>query len=594
MKSSVILLIFIFFTGVFAQRGAYTNESPEIKAERMKWYTDARFGMFIHWGAYSVLNGEYKGKKQKDPKGEWVMNHLKIPVDEYRDSVVAKFNPLDFNADKWAALAKDAGMKYIVITTKHHDGFAMFHSKVSGFNIVDATPFKRDVIKELSEACRKQGLRFGIYYSQAQDWHYPGGLTPSQRWDKKQEGDWTQYFKTIVKGQVSELLTNYGKISLLWWDSGRKAQNKAVADSVGSALVKLQPDIIVNPRLGGYLKGDFQTYEQVIPAVFFDDYGYRELCLTHNRSWSYKKSDKEWKSPEFILRVLVQMASEGANFLFNVGPDPLGNIPEPSVNVLHYIGDWMKINGEAIYSTDKSPFYNLHWGYATVKEEKAKTTLYLHVFEWPRDKTLFVPGLKNSISSAYLLEGHKILSAETGNKGVTIKGLPVNAPHPAVSVIALEIKEPLKAESGYIHPRKDGLIELKAVDALFTIKPQFEYIPQIAGEKGDEYIDNWRRKYPVERFKNTGNAVHWKVELDGGGMYKAYAAVSTKCDKNIVTLQKKKVILPDTGGMDKFEQVCLGEFELQKGVNTITFTGGNRDEIWDYVRLKGIILNPAE
>lgn len=366
MKTVKYILVFLLIStiNIYAQRGAYKTETEAIKAERTGWYTQARFGMFIHWGAYSVLNGEYKGKKQIDPKGEWVMNHLKIPVQEYRDSVVSRFNPIDFDAEEWVLAAKNAGMKYMVITTKHHDGFALFHSKVSDYNIVDATPFKRDVIKELSDACRKHGLRFGICYSQAQDWYHPGGYKPDSRWDKQQNGDWTEYFQTTVKGQVTELLTNYGEISLLWWDSGRAVQDKNVADKVGSELVKLQPNIIVNPRLGGNLKGDFNTYEQLIPAVFKNDYN--ELCLTHNRSWSYKESDNNWKT-----------------------------------------------------------------------------------------------------------------------------------------------------------------------------KPQFDYIPQISGDKGDEYIDMWKNNFPHPRFVNTGNAAHWKIDVTQGGKYTVKVVVSTNSDKNIVSIQGK-------------------------------------------------------
>ncbi len=189
LKMLFFALLLLSSPLVMAQ-GAYTHETPAQKAQRLKWWTDARFGMFIHWGVYSRLNGEYKGQIQKDPKGEWIMRNLKIPVKEYEQNVAKKFNPVDFNADRWVKLAKEAGMKYIVITAKHHDGFALFHSKVSPYNIVDDTPFKRDVIKEMADACRKYGVRFGVYYSQAQDWHHPGGLAPDKRWDKAQQGDW--------------------------------------------------------------------------------------------------------------------------------------------------------------------------------------------------------------------------------------------------------------------------------------------------------------------------------------------------------------------------------------------------------------------
>ena len=264
----IFILFFIATLTKSYSQGAYQTETPTQKTERMQWYTDARFGMFIHWGAYSVLDGEYKGKKQRGPLGEWIMQNLTIPIEDYKKDVVGNFNPTKFDADAWAKSAYDAGMKYMVMTTKHHDGFALFQSDVSDYNIVAQTPFGRDVIKELSEACKKYGLKFGVYYSQAQDWYHAGGYTPKKRWDTKQEGDWDTYFETIVKGQVTELFSNYGEISLIWWDSARKIQNNDLANTIGRELVKLQPNIIVNPRLSTTSQMDFQTFEQVIPGVF--------------------------------------------------------------------------------------------------------------------------------------------------------------------------------------------------------------------------------------------------------------------------------------------------------------------------------------
>lgn len=590
-KISILILILLLSNSIFAQGGAYQKETAEQKQKRMAWYSEAKFGMFIHWGAYSVLDGEYKGKKQKDPKGEWIMNHLKISIDDYKKDVVGNFNPSSFDAELWAKTAKEAGMKYMVMTTKHHDGFALFNSKTSDYNIVSATPFGRDVIKELSDACRKEGLKFGIYYSQAQDWYQPGGYKPNSRWDKKQDGDWDNYFKTIVKGQVSELLTNYGEISLLWWDSGRTAQNKDLADEIGSELVKLQPNIIVNPRLGGKLKGDFQTHEQVIPSVFEKEYN--ELCLTHNRSWSYRKSDTTWKSPDFLLQTLVKMTSLGANFLFNVGPNSEGEFPEQTTMALKYIGNWMNKNSDAIYGTQKSPFYKLDWGVATHKNIDGKEYLYLHVFDWSKDGKLNIPGLHNVIEKAYLLANNKKLKAKTTKEGILLEKLPAKAPHDAVSVIVLELKGKLNVDAGYIKSNKNGDFILNPSRALLTVKPQFSYIPQIVGQGVDEYFDNWRNKFEHPRFKNTATKAHWKIDCPSSENYKLIGVFSTQTDKNIVSLQGGKKVftsLPNTGGMDKFQEVELGEMKLKAGINTITFTGGKKPQIWDYVRLKTIKL----
>ncbi|MFK7950540.1 MAG: alpha-L-fucosidase [Saprospiraceae bacterium] len=499
----VLFILLISFVGlnIYAQKGAYQNESEATKAERMQWFTDARFGMFIHWGVYCQLDGEFNGKEQRDPKGEWIMQNLKIPIEDYKKEVVSTFNPTQFDAEKWVLAAKAAGMKYIVMTTKHHDGFALFNSAVSDYDIFDATPFKRDIVKELAEMCNKHELRFGIYYSQAQDWYQPGGYKPAKRWDKAQTGNWETYFEKIVKGQVTELLTDYGKISILWWDSGRATQNKKVADKIGSDLVKLQPELIVNGRLGGALQGDFKTYEQVIPATFEKNNLYNELCLTHNRSWSYRASDTDYKSPEFILETLINMASIGGNFLFNVGPKPNGEFPKETYEALDYIGNWLKTNGEAIYGTSKSPFYRLDWGKCTQKTVDEKTKLYFHIFDWTSTGELLIPKLWNKVDKAYLLDEKLALKTTSTPKGLLIKGLPKAPKHDLATVIVVEISEELNLNAGYITTSKNQSFELLPTNALLTIKPQFDDIPVIAGEKGDEYFDNWKNKYPHLRFK---------------------------------------------------------------------------------------------
>lgn len=570
---------------------AYTDETLEQKANRMQWYEEARFGMFIHWGAYSVLDGEYKGVKQKGPLGEWIMRNLKIPIDDYKKDVVGNFNPVNFNADEWVKAIHNAGMKYLVITTKHHDGFAMFHSKVSDYNIVEATPFKRNVLGEIAEACKKYNIKLGVYYSQAQDWYHPGGFKPNQQWDDKQKGSYQAYFNTIVKGQVTELLTEYGDIGLIWWDSARAVVNTEVADAVGKELIKLQPEIIVNPRLSKTSKGDFTTYEQVIPAVLDDSYN--ELCLTHNHSWSYKPSDKDWKSPEFILKTLTHMTSIGGNFLFNVGPKPNGELPEETLKTLDYIGDWMAVNSESIYGTQASPFYKLPFGEASMKTEARKTIIYLFVYDWPANGTLPILGLKNNIDNATLLGAETTLYTDTDTIKTTIKGLPKNAPHDSISVIKLEINEPLNIAAGYVKPNPDNTISLKPSQALFTIKPQFEAIPEVAINNNDEIITHWKKRYDNDRHINTGNKAHWKVQLEQAATYKVVLEYATKVKGNIITLKGKNLItkeLPNSGNTNTFKVMEIGQLQLKKGLNTITLTGGKKNDLWDEVAFKAIKL----
>ncbi len=286
------------------------------------------------------------------------MNNARIPVAEYR-KYVDQFNPTKFNADDWVKVAKDAGMKYIVITSKHHDGFAMFKSN-DPFNIVDATPFKRDVIQELSEAARKQGLRFGLYYSQVQDWNHPGGYANGVRgrrggehWDPAQEGSIDEYLQNVAGPQVKEILTKYHP-DILWWDTPgpiTPAQARPLHE-----LLALQPGIITNNRLGGGFRGDTETPEQNIPATGYPGGRDWETCMTINDTWGYKSTDTNFKSTETLLRNLIDIASKGGNYLLNVGPTAEGLIPQPEIDRLAEMGRWLEVNGEAIYGTGPNPF----------------------------------------------------------------------------------------------------------------------------------------------------------------------------------------------------------------------------------------------
>ncbi|PTX62335.1 alpha-L-fucosidase [Kordia periserrulae] len=586
----VIVLMLVCIHYNFGQTGAYEKETKAEKAARMQWYTDARFGMFIHWGAYSVLDGEYKGKKQKGALGEWIMFNLKIPVKDYKKDVVGNFNPTEFDADTWVKYAHDTGMKYIVMTTKHHDGFALFQSETSDYNIVAQTPFKRDVIKELSDACKKYGLKFGVYYSQAQDWYHPGGFTPKKRWDNQQEGDYDTYFKTIVKGHVTELFSNYGEISLIWWDSARKVQNKELANEIGRELVKLQPNIIVNPRLSPTSQKDFQTFEQVIPGILTEDYN--ELCLTQNRSWSYKPSDTNWKEPAFLLKTLTHMVSIGGNFLFNVGPKPDGTFPQQAIEALQYIGDWMEVHNEAIYQTKASPFYKLPFGEAALKSENGQHSIYLFVYEWPKDGTLDVLGIKNNIASVSILGQKNTISVTNTANGIRISDLPKKAPHEAVSVIKIQISESLQIDEGYVKPNLDNTIQLTPLNALLTIKPQYDCIPFVAYHNDEPYFANWKNCIPTTK-KNTGNKAHWKIEVAKKGRYKVNLRYATKVAGNIITLKNKQrlhVKLPNTNGLTNFQSFELGEIELTKGINTLTLTGGKKNELWDEIQIQSLEL----
>ena len=451
-----------FLTGLLLIFMLQLNWGQETsKDKRMKWWREAKFGMFIHWGDYSLLAGVYKGHQMRRGGAEWIMNRMKIPVKEYQQ-YAKKFNPTKYDADAWVKLAKEAGMKYIVITAKHHDGFAMFKTKASKWNIVDATPYGKDVLKPLAIACKKYGIKLGFYYSQAQDWNNPGGaaarrvttegwLNPDSAkidaYTKAHNGHWdpiqtsksmTEYINNVAVPQVRELLTNYGDVSVLWWDTPVDMTDE-YAEKL-QALLKLQPNIITNNRLKRpNFPGDTQTPEQKIPTKEEMKGKDWETCMTMNGTWGYKSYDHNWKSSKTLIRNLIDIASKGGNYLLNVGPKADGTFPEASIERLRDIGKWMKVNSEAIYATEASPLDSLGWGRCTMKADGDNTILYLFVFDWPADGKLIVPGLKNKIITSDLLANGSNLIAESKENNTIIK-VPSAAPDSTASVIKLKVE----------------------------------------------------------------------------------------------------------------------------------------------------------
>ncbi|HEX3999616.1 MAG TPA: alpha-L-fucosidase [Pirellulales bacterium] len=551
-----------------------TAETPAQKSARMKWFREARFGMFIHWGVYSVPAGEWKGNTDY---AEWFLEQTHMPVSQY-EKFAQQFNPVKFDARQWVRIAKNAGMKYIVITSKHHDGFDMFPSKLGDWGI-KSTPFHRDPLKELSEACKEEGITLCFYHS-IMDWHHPdwGKRRP---WNDKATGkpDMDRY-TAYLKGQLKELLTNYGPIGILWFDGQwEDCWTKERGDDLYRYVRALQPNIIVNNRVGKGDVGDYGTPEQSIPATA--DAEPWESCMTLNDHWGYNKHDHNWKSVATIIHNLVDCASKGGNYLLNVGPTSEGLIPQPSVDRLAEVGRWMNVNGEAIYATSATPLKPFAWGRATMKTIGGNTTLYLHVFNWPADGKLLVPGLPNEVRTAYLLAdpAKKPLTAQSSDAGLTID-LPAAAPDPICSVVVLQLKGPIERVVQRQAP--DGSIRLSADDAILHGKQLRHEHPEQGGNIG-YWLD------PAEWVEWNFIAVRpgtyaVKAEMAETGSGKFTLAIG---DRSIETSS------PDTHSYDRYRQVELGRIEIAAPGKTSLSVKPIKIG-WAASNLKSITLEPAK
>jgi alpha-L-fucosidase len=438
------------------------REEPEHYDRKMAWWREAKFGMFIHWGPYSLYGGVYNGFNQRQGGAEWIMNRCKIPVAAYRAKASA-FNPVKFDPDATVRMAKEAGMKYIIFTAKHHDGFAMFKSEASEFNIVDYTPYKKDIVAALAEACRRHGMKLGFYYSQSQDWCNAGGATARKpmregwpnpdslridsyteanggAWDCLQrDASFEDYFYRISLPQIRELLTRYGDVAVIWWDTPMSISAKLAAE-LKEELDK-HPGIITNDRLKRPdFPGDYKTPEGRVPKAEDIEGADWETCMNIGSSWGYKSWEKEWKSPETLIRNLITIAARGGNYLLNTGPDPEGEIPREAVSRLNEMGRWMNIYGEAIYGTQRS-LLNPPWGECTRKDGKEHTTLYLCIFDWPADGKLLFPS-SFKVKRAVMMHNGASLTVKKTGKGLLIN-IPPQAPDPVASVIRLELNEKL-------------------------------------------------------------------------------------------------------------------------------------------------------
>jgi len=431
-----LLTITLFFTTLLVNAQSQWTYTPTPEnLESRKWFEDARFGLFIHWGVYSQLGD-----------GEWVMNNQRIPIAAY-EKLPAFFNPIAFDPKEWVQMAKDAGMKYITITSKHHDGFAMFDSKISDYDIVDRTPYKKDVLKMLADECQKQGIKLFFYHSQL-DWHHPDyfprGNTGQGYTGRPESGDFNKYLD-YMDTQLSELLTNYGPVAGIWFDG---MWDKKDADwrleKTYKLIHKLQPAALVgsNHHRPPYPGEDFQMFEKDLPGHNTTGFSSeqkvgdlpKETCETINNSWGFNLQDQSNKNRKDLIQYLVKSAGYGANFLLNVGPMPNGKIQPEHVALLKQMGDWLKANGETIYGTEGGPLSAREWGVTTQKDNK----VWVHILRWD-DETLTIPKLGKKVVSAKLFSDKSKMKFIENEFGVTLQ-IPKGKFDEVDTIVELELK----------------------------------------------------------------------------------------------------------------------------------------------------------
>lgn len=564
--------------------------------QRIQWWRDAKFGMFIHWGVYSLPAGEWKGKKVGG-YAEHLMRKEKISKAAYLE-VAHQFNPVLFDADKWILDAKKAGMNYFIITAKHHDGFAMYDSKVSNFNIMDQTPFKRDPMAELAAAAKKHGMKFGFYYSHAFDWEDPNA--PGNDWEYKNPGgdlglhggvNWyvehpellpkaVKYVDEKAIPQIKELLTKYHP-DILWFDTPQKlplSENIRIL----KAIRETDPNVVVNGRLVRNANANFGDYKNTAdrPAEFFPVDGDWEAIPTTNESYGYSKYDDSHKPVSFFIQLLAKATSRNGNLLLNIGPKGDGAFDAKDLQILGGIEKWVAKNSESIYKTHQSAMPLQSWGVTS----QNGNNVYLHVFNWPKDGKLYVGGLKSKIDKAYLLtdpKKAKLLTQAINDIDFYIN-VPAKAPDTANTVIVLALKEPIKTDTIRYVANNVNPTRLLAFDA--ELSKGFKFGD---GKTDRYYVENWTKKDQIVKWDFRTSAsqkfkfvIKYLATKDGGGNY------TFKIDQQEI---KQDILI----GNNIVLTQNVGEIQLEKGVHHITLSPNtiSKNELMKLLEVQLIPVN---
>jgi alpha-L-fucosidase len=512
-----ILIGSILLVGGILRKNEVRNSERIADQDPVMWYRNAKFGMFIHWGLYSELAGKWNGQRYYGI-GEWIMKRAEIPVGEY-EKVAERFNPVQFDAEEWVLLARRAGMKYLIITAKHHDGFSMFDSEVSDFNIVAATSYQKDPLKALANACQKHGIKLGFYYSQTQDWHERDAIGNTWDFDIEKK-EFPRYLENKCLPQLEELLTNYGELGILWFDTPgdiSAEESRALADWVHA----MQPGCLVSSRIGNgmgdYLAlGDHQMPDTVINRPF-------ETLYTHNDSWGYTAHDKNFKSPAEIIHLLVKSNAKGGNLLFNVGPKPDGTMPVESVSMLEAVGAWIDKNAEAIYGTTHSPFPDLTWGACTAGPE----ALYFHVFEWPENARLFVPWFSDEITSIqFLVSGKAIPYKSIPEVGLYLE-VPCSMPDPLNTVIKVQY-------SGQLNISPVRTLMEDYTNTLHPVEAECDGLTGLNELKWSEEFGDWKHATVLDGWQSSEDGAVWTFRAIKPGWYRFILEYSYPADREPV------------------------------------------------------------